>query len=260
MVGVPEYNLNTFKPGFPPQYESPGKEGDEMSLGIDRRRWSWMPIVGYQRLSLKDYPGRLCAKAVIPGCNFRCPYCTRRDLIFDFLGMDWVTFNDILGHLYRVRGYITGFCIGGGEPTIHNGLLEFAFKVKSVGYRIKLDTNGTRPRRINKLMEEKVLDYVAMDIKAPLDRYGEVIQKKVDLEAVEESIRLLRRGSVDYEFGTTVVPGLVEARDLQEIAQTLVGSRRFVIRQFKVRHPSVQARRLPRPRIRFHPPIQHRGA
>jgi pyruvate formate lyase activating enzyme len=132
-----------------------------------------------------------------------------------------------------VRGYITGFCIGGGEPTIHNGLLEFAFKVKSVGYRIKLDTNGTRPRRINKLMEEKVLDYVAMDIKAPLDRYGEVIQNKVDLEAVEESIRLLRRGSVDYEFGTTVVPGLVEARDLQEIAQTLVGSRRFVIRQFK---------------------------
>jgi pyruvate formate lyase activating enzyme len=82
-------------------------------------------------------------------------------------------------------------------------------------------------------MEEKVLDYVAMDIKAPLDRYGEVIQKKVDLEAVEESIRLLRRGSVDYEFGTTVVPGLVEARDLQEIAQTLVGSRRFVIRQFR---------------------------
>jgi len=204
-----------------------------MSSGIDRRRRSWMPIVGYQRLSLRDYPGRLCAKAIIPGCNFRCPYCTRQDLIFDFLGMDWVTFNDILGHLYRARGYITGFCIGGGEPTIHNGLLEFAFKVKSVGYRIKLDTNGTRPRRINKLMEERVLDYVAMDIKAPLDRYGEVVQNKVNLGDVEESIRLLRRGSVDYEFGTTVVPGLVEARDIEEIARSLIGSRRFVIRQFK---------------------------
>jgi pyruvate formate lyase activating enzyme len=147
--------------------------------------------------------------------------------------MDWVTFNDILNHLYRVRGYITGLCIGGGEPTIHNGLLEFAFKTKSVGYKIKLDTNGTRPRRIRKLIEEKVLDYVALDIKAPLDRYEEVVQNKVNIEDVEESIRLLRRGSVDYEFGTTVVPGLVESRDIEELARSLIGSKRFVIRQFR---------------------------
>jgi pyruvate formate lyase activating enzyme len=206
-----------------------------MDSGREQRRprRSWMPIVGYQRLSLRDYPGRLCAKAIIPGCNFRCPYCTRRDLIFDFLRMDWVTFNDILSHLYRVRGYITGFCIGGGEPTIHNGLLEFAFKTKSVGYKIKLDTNGTRPRRIRKLIDEKVLDYVAMDIKAPMNRYGEVTQNKVNIDDVEESIKLLRRGNVDYEFVTTVVPGLVESRDLEELARTLVGSKRFVIRQFK---------------------------
>ena len=192
-----------------------------------------LPIVILQRLSLRDYPGRLCAKVVVPGCNFRCRYCDNREIIFDYLEKEWIHERDVLNHLYRVKGYLTGLCIGGGEPTLHNGILLFASKVKSLGYKVKLDTNGTRPRRIRKMMEEKVLDYIAMDIKAPLDRYPQVVNHKVDIKAVEESIKLLRRGGIDYEFRTTVIPGIIEARDLEEIAKLLVGSKRYVIQQFR---------------------------
>ncbi|UCD45726.1 MAG: anaerobic ribonucleoside-triphosphate reductase activating protein [Candidatus Bathyarchaeota archaeon] len=193
-----------------------------------------MPIVRLQRLSLVDYPGNLSAKAVVPGCNFRCPYCVKSALIDGYQANPLVPESEVLSHLYRVRGYLTGLCLGGGEPTLHNGLLAFLYKVKSLGYRVKLDTNGTRPRRIRKLMEERVIDYVAMDVKAPLERYSEVVASKVDVESVEQSIKLLRRGSVDYEFRTTVVPGLVDGRDLEEIARVLIGSKRFVIQQHRL--------------------------
>jgi len=141
--------------------------------------------------------------------------------------------GEVLKHLYRVRGFLNGLCLGGGEPTLHNGLYTFAYKVKSLGYLVKVDTNGSRPRRLRKLMEEGVVDYVAMDVKAPLDRYPEVVRFKVDMDAVGQSIKLLRRGNVDYEFRTTVVPGLLDGEDLEEIAKTLTGSKRFVIQQFR---------------------------
>lgn len=192
-----------------------------------------MPIVRLQRLSLVDYPRNLCAKAFVPGCNFRCPYCVKSALIDGYQGNPLVPESEVLSHLYGVKGYLTGLCLGGGEPTLHNGILAFLYKVKSLGYRVKLDTNGTRPRRIRKLMEEGVVDYFAMDVKAPLERYPEVVMSKVDVASVEQSIKLLRRGSVDYEFRTTVVPGLVDGRDLEEIAQTLIGSKRFVIQQHR---------------------------
>jgi pyruvate formate lyase activating enzyme len=192
-----------------------------------------LPLVRLQRLSLVDYPGRLCAKAVIPGCNFRCPYCTNVDLIHDYLGMELLSEREVLDHLYRVKGYLTGLCLGGGEPTLHNGLLSFMYRVKSLGYLLKVDTNGTRPKRLRKLMEERVVDYVSLDLKAPLERYPEVVRYKVDMDAVEQSIRLLRRGGVDHEFRTTMVPGLIGGKDLEELAQLLVGSKRFVIQQFR---------------------------
>jgi len=230
----PGFNLNTFKDGFLTSIGSPG--GSKDMLRRNRRKrgrtWEGLPIVRLQRMSLTDYPGRLSAKVVVPGCNFRCPYCPNEELIFDYLGMELVPHREVLDQLYRARGYLTGLTIGGGEPTLHNGLLSFTYRAKSVGYKVKLDTNGTRPRRLNKLMEERVVDYVSMEIKAPLDRYPEVVRFKADLDAVRESIRLLRRGSVDYEFTTTVVPGLVGAGDIEEIAKSLIGSRRFVIRTF----------------------------
>ena len=148
--------------------------------------------------------------------------------------MDTMPERDVLDHLYRVKGYLTGLCLGGGEPTLHNGLLSFVYKVKALGCDVKVDTNGTRPKRLRKLMEERLVDYITLDLKAPLERYPEVVRYKVDKEAIQQSIRLLRRGRVDHEFRTTVVPGLIEGRDLDEIAQLLVGSKRFVIQQFRL--------------------------
>jgi pyruvate formate lyase activating enzyme len=147
--------------------------------------------------------------------------------------MELLSEREVLDHLYRVKGYLTGLCLGGGEPTLHKGLLSFMYRVKSLGYMLKVDTNGTRPKRLRKLMEERVVDYVSLDLKAPLERYPEVVRYKVDLEAVEQSIRLLRRGGVDHEFRTTVVPGLIGGKDLEALAQLLVGSKRFVIQQFR---------------------------
>jgi len=192
-----------------------------------------LPIAHLERLSLHDYPGRTCVKAVIPGCNFRCPYCLNEDLVVNMAGLRLLPESVVIDHLYKSRSLIDALCLGGGEPTLHNGLLSFIYKVKSVGFDIKLDTNGTRPKRIKKLMEERLLDYVSFELKAPLDRYGEVAGAKVDIDAVEQSVRLLRRGDVDHEFRTTMVPGLVDGDDLEKIASMVIGSRRFVIQQFK---------------------------
>jgi len=192
-----------------------------------------LPILRLQKLSLRDYPGKLCAKAVIPGCNFRCPFCADLDLLRHHRDSELVPEREALDHLYRVRGFLDGLCLGGGEPTLHNGLLSFAYRVKSIGYLVKLDTNGTKPKRLRKLMEERVVDYVSLDVMAPLRRYPEVVRSRVDLDAIVESMSLLRRGNVDHEFRTTVVPGLLDGDDLEEIAQTLAGSKRFVVQRFR---------------------------
>jgi len=191
-----------------------------------------VPIARLLKLSLRDYPGRLCSKVYVYGCNFRCPYCPDTDLIHNQKEGSKVIESDVYDHLYRVRGYLSGLCIGGGEPTLHNGLLGFIYRVKSLGFHVKLDTNGTRPKRIKKLMDERLIDYVSMEIKAPLDRYTEVVKAKVDMDSVRQSIRTLRRGGVDHEFTVTMIPGLLDGGDLEEIAQHLIGSKRFVIRQF----------------------------
>jgi len=139
----------------------------------------------------------------------------------------------VLDLLNQRRGFLDGLCVGGGEPTLHRALPEFLYKVKSLNISVKLDTNGSKPRMLGKLMEARLIDYVAMDVKAPLRRYPEAVRFKVDIEAVRQSIRLLRHGSVDHEFRTTVVPGLLDGDDIEEIARTLIGSKRYVLQQFK---------------------------
>jgi len=155
------------------------------------------------------------------------------DIVLGHQRLEAIPERAVLNLLYRRRGFLDGLCVGGGEPTLHKSLPEFLFKVKAVGVLVKLDTNGSRPRMLEKLMEENLVDYVAMDVKAPLRRYADVVRFKVDVEAVRRSIRLLRRGGVDHEFRTTVVPGLLDGDDLEEIARTLIGSKRYVLQQFK---------------------------
>jgi pyruvate formate lyase activating enzyme len=141
--------------------------------------------------------------------------------------------REVLDLLHERRGFLDGLCVGGGEPTLHRALPEFLYKVKSLNISVKIDTNGSRPRMLRKLMDERLVDYVAMDVKAPLRRYPEVVRFKVDIDDVRRSIKLLRRGSIDHEFRTTVVPGLLDGDDLEEIAHVLSGSKRYVLQQFK---------------------------
>jgi len=192
-----------------------------------------LPIVGIERLSLSDYPGKICANLIIPGCNFRCPYCSERELIFDFIPMPKISEDEVIAFLHPRLGFLDGVCLTGGEPTIHRELPAFLERLKSIGSLVKLDTNGSHPRRLAHILGRKLVDYVAMDVKLPLKKYQETIGYSISVSELLESIQLIRRSGVDYEFRTTVVPGLVDEKDLLEIANTLRGSKRYVLQRFK---------------------------
>lgn len=192
-----------------------------------------LPIVGIERLSLSDYPGKLCANLIVPGCNFRCPYCSESELIFDFIPMPKVTEDEVIAFLHPRLGFLDGVCLTGGEPTIHRELPSFLERLKSIGSLVKLDTNGSHTRRLGHVIGRKLVDYVAMDVKVPLKRYVETVGYRITTEELLDSIQLIRRSGADYEFRTTAVPGIVDGRDLLEIAGTLAGSKRYVLQRFK---------------------------
>jgi len=192
-----------------------------------------LPIVGIERLSLSDYPGKLCANLIVPGCNFRCPYCSEKEIIFDFIPMPKVSEDQVIAFLHPRMGFLDGVCVTGGEPTIHRELPAFLERLKSIGSLVKLDTNGSHPKRLGHVLGRKFVDYVAMDIKTPLKRYTETVGYRITPEELLDSIQLIRRSGVDYEFRTTAVPGIVDGGDLEEIAKTLAGSKRYVLQGFK---------------------------
>ncbi len=192
-----------------------------------------LPIVGIDRLSLSDYPGKICANLIVPGCNFRCPYCSEARLIFDFIPMPKVSEDEVIAFLHPRLGFLDGVCLTGGEPTIHRELPVFLGRLKSIGSLVKLDTNGSHPRRLRHVISRKLVDYVAMDVKSPLTRYREMVGYDITREELLDSIQLIRRSGVDYEFRTTAVPGLVGEKDLLEIAEMLRGSKRYVLQGFK---------------------------
>ncbi len=192
-----------------------------------------LPIVGIERLSLSDYPGKICANLIVPGCNFRCPYCSESELIFDFIPMPKVTEDEVIAFLHPRLGFLDGVCLTGGEPTVHRELPAFLGRLKSIGSLVKLDTNGSHPGRLAHALGKKLVDYVAMDVKFPLKKYQEKVGYRITPEELLDSIQLIRRSGVDYEFRTTVVPGLLDEKDLLEIAETLRGSKKYVLQGFK---------------------------
>jgi pyruvate formate lyase activating enzyme len=192
-----------------------------------------LPVVGIQRLSLSDYPGKICANLIVPGCNFRCPYCSESKLIFDFLPMPRISEDEVIAFLHPRLGFLDGVCITGGEPIIHRDLPAFLGRLKSIGSLVKLDTNGSHPGRLAHALGKKLVDYVAMDVKYPLKKYQEKVGYKITSEELLDSMQLIRRSGIDYEFRTTIVPGLIDERDLLDIAETIRGSKRYVLQGFK---------------------------
>ncbi len=192
------------------------------------------PIRGFIESTLLDWEGRIAAVVFLPGCNFRCGYCHARHLVTPSLSHEAIPLEAVLLNLRRQHGWIDGVVISGGEPTIHADLLDLITVFRAEGVPVKLDTNGSRPDVLARLLDLGVLDYVAMDVKASLDKkYFEVTAAAVDLDAVERSIGLLISSDVPYEFRTTVCPAHLDEQDVVRIAQVIRGARLFYLQPFR---------------------------
>ena len=181
-----------------------------------------MKIVGIQKLTLLDYPGRVACTIFLDGCNFRCPFCHNAELLNPVIE-PIMTVEELLTFLQKRRGILEGVCITGGEPTIHPELSQLLRDIKSLGYPVKLDTNGYRPRSLGALLEEGLVDYVAMDLKNSPDGYGEAVGLSApDMERVGESIRLLLDSGIDFELRTTVVKPIHSVETIQNMGKWLL--------------------------------------
>ncbi|MDD5145992.1 MAG: anaerobic ribonucleoside-triphosphate reductase activating protein [Candidatus Pacebacteria bacterium] len=192
-------------------------------------------IGGLQKLTLIDYPGRLAATIFLTGCNFRCPFCYASELVLPqkIKNQPKISEKEIFNFLKIRKNLIEGVVICGGEPTMSKGLVELIKKIKKMGFFIKLDTNGSDPKTLKKLIDEKLIDYVAMDLKGPKEKYGKISGSKIDIKKIQKSIDILKKGKVDYEFRSTIVPGLHGKEDILEMAKWISGAKRYYLQNFR---------------------------
>lgn len=189
-------------------------------------------IKGFMKTSMLDYPEKIASMIFLPGCNFRCPYCHNQELVDDDPRLVPFGIDIILDYLKKKKNWIDGIVISGGEPTLHNDLPELIKKFKNLGFAVKLDTNGTNPEMVKKLIDNRLIDYVAMDIKSSKEKYDKAAGVKVNMKNIEKSIDILRNSDIDYEFRTTVVPGIVTEEDIIKIGKLIKGAKAFYIQQF----------------------------
>lgn len=194
-----------------------------------------MKISGIQKLTLLDYPGTVACTLFTAGCNFRCPFCHNAALVLPEQIEDGSLDEDeVLGFLKKRQGILDGVAITGGEPMLHRDLPELLSKIKALGYKIKLDTNGSNPEMLKEVIESRLIDRVAMDIKNSPEAYGETIGvENFDLALIEKSKDMLLCGGMDYEFRTTVVKGIHTEESLIEAAKWIKGAKEYYLQQFK---------------------------
>lgn len=198
-------------------------------------------VKGFVAMSLNDWDGMVASILYLGGCNFRCPYCHNSDIVLFPDDFETIDISEVLAYVKEHNDFLDGVVISGGEPCTHRDLPELAATLRATGVRVKLDTNGSYPDVIEALIRRELIDYVAMDVKAPLDfesysRSAGITDPRF-VERARDSVDLLLDGKVDYEFRTTVVPALHRASDLARIADQIKGARRFVIQNFKPRSP-----------------------
>ena len=196
-----------------------------------------MIVGGFQRFSLIDYPEKICAIVFTQGCNFRCSYCHNPELVDTkrpVPATGGINEEEILSFLERRRGKLDAVTITGGEPLLQSDLDGFLSAVKGLGYLVKLDTNGSFPSRLERIIKSRSIDYIAMDIKASLDKYEYVIRRKIEKTKILDSIRLIMDSGLDYEFRTTVVPacGGFDRGDFLKIGELIKSSRVYVLQRF----------------------------
>jgi len=185
-------------------------------------------------LSLIDYPGKICAIVFTTGCNFRCNFCYNKEIVLPNLIKEHINLSeeDILEFLRSRVGKLEAVCITGGEPTLHTDLKDFIKKIKDLGFLVKLDSNGTNPDMLKELIDLKLVDYIAMDIKAPLNqKYMDITGVKVDIEKIKRSIELVKTLE-NYEFRTTVAP-MIREEDILDIVSVISRAKKYFLQEFK---------------------------
>ena len=191
-----------------------------------------MQIGGFIKSSLVDYPGKIAAVVFTQGCNFRCPFCHNVELVIPSKFREPVPEEEVTSFLNKRREVLQGVVLTGGEPTIQKGLDDFLCKVKSLGYPIKMDTNGSQPEVLARLIRHRLVDYVAMDIKSSPSRYDNVCGVSVVWEDIQASVDLLLRASIQVEFRTTLVRDFVSEVDLEQIAKQIPASPVWTLQEF----------------------------
>ncbi|MDF2473764.1 MAG: hypothetical protein K0R21_1546 [Anaerocolumna sp.] len=193
-----------------------------------------MRIHGFNKTTLLDYPGHIASTIFLGGCNFRCPFCHNASLVLNPTKQQVIPEEDILGFLKKRKGIVEGVCITGGEPTLYSGLSVFIDKIKELGFLVKLDTNGNNPKELIDLVNHHGVDFVAMDIKNSIKKYGlSVGIPQFDTARVSESINFLKSSHVDYEFRTTVVKEHHDTDDFISIGKWIEGAKAYYLQAYK---------------------------
>lgn len=193
-----------------------------------------MRLGGYQKLTLIDYPKKIATTVFTVGCSFRCPFCHNPELV---LASQFPAPNNMeeefFEFLKKRQGKLEGVCITGGEPTIQPDIIDFIKKIKKMGFLVKLDSNGTRPDVLNKVIKEKLVDFIAMDIKNSQKKYSQTVGLKADIERIKLSVKMIMNSGIDYEFRTTAVPGIHTEKDFDEIANWIKGAKAYYLQEFR---------------------------
>ena len=191
-----------------------------------------MKLHGIQKMTLLDFPGVVSCTIFLGGCDFRCPFCHNFELI-DGTAQPVMTDDELIDFLKGRKALLDGVAITGGEPCLHKDLPELIKRIRAEGYKVKLDTNGYHPEMLKKILDEKLVDYVAMDIKNSEEKYALTCGlESIDLDIIKESVSLLMNGDTDYEFRTTVINEFHEEADFEKIGEMIKGAKRYFLQRF----------------------------
>lgn len=203
-----------------------------------------MKIGGMQKLSLVDYPGKVAASIFTIGCNFRCGYCHNPELVVPDEYADPIIESEVLKFLKTRIGKLDGVAISGGEPTLQKDLPDFIKKVKKMGYLVKLDSNGSNPHILEQLISNSLVDYIAMDIKGPLEKYPLIMGWSIDPNVIKKSIRLIIDSGLPHEFRTTIVKSQLSVDDFEEVGKLVKGAKRYALQHFKASDHMVDTKKF----------------
>jgi pyruvate formate lyase activating enzyme len=204
-----------------------GRIRDEKAIQLLRMR-----IGGLQKVSLIDYPGKICATIFTQGCNFRCPYCHNPELVDPSLFGECVSEDSLMSFLEKRKGKLDAISITGGEPTVQRDLIEFIRHVKDMGYSVKIDTNGSCPDMMQTIIDARSVDYIAMDVKGPLNKYRMLTQSDVDENEIRRSVAMIMSSGIPYEFRTTVLKSKLRKKDIMEIGKLIRNANLYILQQF----------------------------